>query len=154
MLLWSVMGAPLILGADIRHLDAFYMSLITAPEVLAVNSDADVTQGSRLRAGGSWEVWGKPISQRVDVPARRGRPKQPALVAVLFNKGSESATVAVSVGSAGGDHGSSDFYPAQISGNFSVRDLLLRQDLGVFHGSFSAVVPPTDALMVQIVPTK
>ena len=33
MLLWSVMGAPLILGADIRKMDAFTTSLLTAPEV-------------------------------------------------------------------------------------------------------------------------
>ena len=33
MLLWSVMGAPLILGADIRKMDAFTKSLVTAPEV-------------------------------------------------------------------------------------------------------------------------
>ena len=33
MLLWSVMGAPLILGADIRKMDAFTRSLLTAPEV-------------------------------------------------------------------------------------------------------------------------
>ena len=44
MLLWSVMGAPLILGADIRKLDAFTKSLVTAAEVLAVNSDPDCVQ--------------------------------------------------------------------------------------------------------------
>jgi len=153
MLLWSVMGAPLILGADIRKLDTFYMSLITAKEVLAVNADADVVQGSRLRAHESYEVWGKPISQRVDKPKGAGNMTEPALVAVLFNKGSVNATtVAVQVAAAGGDHGNSDFYPAQISGRFAVRDLLLQKDLGVFRGSYSQLVPPQDAVMIQITP--
>jgi alpha-galactosidase len=83
MLLWSVMGAPLILGAvreplpvphlrdhcdwrvfllsplwqDIRKLDAFTLKLVTAPEVLAVNADADCVQGSLLRSRGSYEIW-------------------------------------------------------------------------------------------------
>jgi hypothetical protein len=54
MLLWSVLGAPLILGADIRKLDAFTTALVTATEVLAVNADPDCVQGSLLRSRGSY----------------------------------------------------------------------------------------------------
>ena len=56
MLLWSVMGAPLILGADIRHLDEFSTKLVTAREVLAVNADPDCVQGSLLRSRDSYEI--------------------------------------------------------------------------------------------------
>jgi len=58
-------GGPLILGNDIRQMDPFIKALVTAPEVLAVNSDSDVVQGSFLRGNGSYEIWGKPIGRRV-----------------------------------------------------------------------------------------
>ena len=108
MLLWSVLGAPLILGADIRKIDNFTKALITAPEVLAVNADPDCVQGSLLRSRGSYEVWGKPLSRRVDtvepqtetetdqhpaVPYAGGPVQQGAIAVVLFNKGAVNTTV-------------------------------------------------------------
>ena len=155
MLLWSVMGAPLILGADIRKLDAFTTSLITATEVLAVNADPDCVQGSLLRSRGSYEVWGKPLRHRVDAPAAAdgGRAEDaPAVAVVLFNKGDVATNVTLRI-AGHGDYGESDIYPAGVDSKMVVRDLLKKEDLPArAHslGELTMLVPPTDAVMLQI----
>lgn len=153
MLLWSVLGAPLILGADIRNMDAFTKSLITAPEVLAVNADRDCVQGSLLRSRGSYEVWAKPLSKRVDKKPTNNATRvteepAPAIAVVLFNKGDVNTTATLVIGPS---QFSSDFYPAQIRGAYEVRDLLAQKDLGIHRGNFIMEIPPQDAVMLQIV---
>ena len=37
MTLWSIARSPLIMGGDLRHLDAPTLALLTNPEVIAVN---------------------------------------------------------------------------------------------------------------------
>tara|TARA_R110000787_G_scaffold136665_1_gene249183 strand:+ start:1156 stop:2517 length:1362 start_codon:yes stop_codon:yes gene_type:complete len=44
MTLWSITRSPLIMGGDLRHLDAATLALLTNPEVLAVNQ---ASQGNR-----------------------------------------------------------------------------------------------------------
>jgi len=154
MLLWSVMGAPLILGADIRHLDEFSTKLVTAREVLAVNADPDCVQGSLLRSRGSYEIWGKPLRNRVDTDVARNASDaaadDPAFAVVLFNKGTIATNVTLHVAGTG-DYGMSDFYPAGIDGPYHVRDLLQQQDVATAHlGPLTTTVPPTDAVMLQI----
>lgn len=154
MLLWAVMGGPMILGNDIRQMDPFIKDLITAPEVLAVNADPDVVQGSFLRADGSYEIWGKPIGRRVDMgvgvdPTNTDAAATPAFVVVMFNKGDAATQVVLQMA---GDGAGGDLYPAAITGPYEVRDLLLQKDLGVHVGHLQMMVPATDAVMLQIVP--
>ena len=40
-LLWAVLGAPLILGNDVRQMDSESIALDTAPEVIAVDQDQE-----------------------------------------------------------------------------------------------------------------
>ena len=108
-------------------------------QVLAVNADPDCVQGSLLRSRGSYEIWGKPLRQRVDEGAAgaaalltnssssssssstaTAAPPSPAIAVVLFNKGELAANVTLHVGGSG-DYGSSDFYPAGIDGPYNVR---------------------------------
>lgn len=148
MLLWSVLGAPLILGTDIRKMDAFTTTLVTATEVLAVNADPDCVQGSLLRSRGSYEIWGKPLRHRVD----DAEDARPAVAVVLFNKGDVATNVTLKI-SGSGDYGESDLYPAGVDGPCVVRDLLKRKDLpsrAHLLGMLTLVVPPTDAVMLQI----
>eukprot|EP00040_Diaphanoeca_grandis_P042491 m.265138 g.265138 ORF g.265138 m.265138 type:complete len:461 (-) comp60128_c0_seq1:287-1669(-) len=146
MLLWSIMGAPLILGNDIRNMTPFTLSLITAPEVLAVNSDKDVVQGSMLSMQGSFEIWGKPVSNRVDqADGQFMFANEPAIVLVLFNKGNVIANISVDVDG-------HDLAPASIRGAYEVRDLLQQKDLGHHLGTLTKQVSPMDAIMLQLVP--
>ncbi|WP_093559431.1 glycoside hydrolase family 27 protein [Pseudoduganella namucuonensis] len=51
MTLWSIARSPLIMGGDLRHLDAKTLALLTNPEVLAVNQKSHGNQPHRADAG-------------------------------------------------------------------------------------------------------
>jgi hypothetical protein len=71
---------------------------------------------------------------------------------VLFNKGALATNVTLHVGGTG-DFGSSDLYPAGIDGPVHVRNLLEQQDVAAAHtGPLTMLVPPTDAIMLQLRP--
>ncbi|KAJ4462381.1 putative Alpha-galactosidase 2 [Paratrimastix pyriformis] len=44
-MLWCLMKSPLLLGCDVTHMDNFTHSLVTNPELIAVNQDALGVQG-------------------------------------------------------------------------------------------------------------
>jgi hypothetical protein len=51
MSLWSIARSPLIMGGDLRHLDAKTLALLTNPEVLAVNERSRDNHPHRADAG-------------------------------------------------------------------------------------------------------
>ncbi|MFJ1467278.1 glycoside hydrolase family 27 protein [Massilia orientalis] len=51
MSLWSIARSPLIMGGDLRHLDAKTLALLTNPEVLAVNQRSRDNHPHRADAG-------------------------------------------------------------------------------------------------------
>jgi len=66
--LWSVMTAPLLIGSNIRGLNAWDLQTYSNAEVIAVNQDSDGKQGVRLagnnlQGSGSstYNVWGKKL---------------------------------------------------------------------------------------------
>jgi len=141
MFVYAVLGAPIILGNDIRKMNQATQALVTASEVLRVDQDTDCVQGSLLHALGDTEVWGKPLNDSTFAVA-------------LLNKGSTSETVTVFFnddGNCGGSCNGGDFYPAYFS-SASVRDLWLKTDLGTHRNSFSATIPPMDAGIYKITP--
>ncbi|WP_128376854.1 glycoside hydrolase family 27 protein [Streptomyces cavernae] len=90
--LWSLMGAPLMAGNDIRTMSADVSAILRNPRLLAVNQDSLGAGGRRVRDDGSTEVFAKPLSD--------------GSVAVgLLNRGESTATVtttAAQVGRSGG----------------------------------------------------
>ncbi|GHK05302.1 alpha-galactosidase [Streptomyces sp. Y2F8-2] len=90
--LWSLLGAPLIAGNDIRTMSADVSAILRNPRLLAVNQDRLGAGGRRVRDDGDTEVFAKPLSD--------------GSVAVgLFNRGSGTATItatAAQVGLTGG----------------------------------------------------
>ncbi|PNH00886.1 Alpha-galactosidase [Tetrabaena socialis] len=59
---WCIMAAPLILGNDPRAMSKATLQILLAREVLAVNQDPAGLQGKPVWAGGSLEVWAKPLA--------------------------------------------------------------------------------------------
>jgi hypothetical protein len=80
--LWAILGAPLIMGNDIRTTDNWTVELLTSPEVLAVNQDVDCVQGSMARALDATETWIKPMHDGT-------------FAVVLLNKGSQATNASV-----------------------------------------------------------
>jgi alpha-galactosidase len=102
MTLWSIARSPLIMGGDLRHLDAPTLALLTNREVLAVNQASGDNRPHFVADG--VRVW----SAR---PADgRGR------YVALFNLGKEEREVAVPLAQLG------------LAGTLPVRDLWARRD--------------------------
>ncbi|SHT78073.1 alpha-galactosidase [Mycobacteroides abscessus subsp. abscessus] len=86
--LWAVLSAPMIAGNDLRSMDSATAALLTNRAVIRVNQQWAGSQGRRVVAEGDREVWVKPM------------PSGAAAV-VLFNRGSEAATISASAQEAG-----------------------------------------------------
>jgi alpha-galactosidase len=55
--LWSLLAAPLLLGNELTHLDAFTRNLLVNDEVLAIDQDPLGQAAHRAWAGDDWEIW-------------------------------------------------------------------------------------------------
>jgi hypothetical protein len=114
MSFWSMASSPLWVGGDIWYLDAGAVSILTNPEVIAVDQAAVIPQQI---VGGNQQQWKKTMPDG-------------ALAVGVFNLGDGAASIQV------------DFASLGLSGDASVRDLVARADLGTFTGSFTAVNVP------------
>jgi len=125
MSLWCLLAAPLIVGADLAHLKPSALSILTNPEVIAVDQDALGMQGYRVAQEGPLEVWVKPLTG--------GRK-----AVGLFNR--ELGTMAVTV----------YFRDIRVGADARLRDLWARKDLGRFHEKYTANVAGHGVVMVQV----
>jgi hypothetical protein len=142
---WATLPSPLILTADVRTLNATAegracLDMLLNPEVLAINQDPRVAGARLLRAGAdpsppvapddvTYQVFGRPL-------AAAG-----AFAAVLVNRARAPLPVTLDWGELGLPH------PA---GSARVRDAGARADVGAFVGSWTATVPPRDAIVVTV----
>jgi hypothetical protein len=128
--LWSIARSPLILGADLTRLDDFTLSLITNPEVIAVDQ-ASSNNREFFRRGG-FRGW------VADVPGSRDR------FLGLFNTQTEPG-------------GAGSAIPVRLSelgfaGPARIRDLWARSDLGTFNGEFAPVLAQHGAGLYRVSP--
>ncbi|HWT50812.1 MAG TPA: glycoside hydrolase family 27 protein, partial [Caulobacter sp.] len=115
MTLWSIARSPLIMGGDLRHLDAPTKALLTNPEVIAVNQASSANRPHFVEDG--MRVW--------TAKAANGD----AYLA-LFNTEGKPREVGVDLKLAG--------LPASVA----VRDLWTRSDAGKATGRFAVQLPP------------
>lgn len=134
--LWAILGSPLVMGNDIRSMDAFTVDLATSPELLRVQNDSDCVQGTLLHSWDATEAWARPLADG-------------SFAAVLLNKGSSYANATLSFD--GDWHDQQDFYPASFP-RAAVRDLHAGKDLGTFDHAFTTALPPHDAVILRITP--
>ena len=111
--LWCVLAAPLMAGNYLRSMNDSVKSVLTAPELIAVNQDPRGVQGYKVFSKDGREVYCKPLAD--------------GTAALLFlNKRREKADISISWKAIG------------LSGEQPVRDLWRRRDLGTFDASFTA----------------
>jgi len=152
MFLYTVLGAPLILTAQIDKLQTpFVRSLIMNPELIAIDQDSDCVQGSRVSSMGSqpdgsdrWagEIWIRPLSDSTFVAVLTNRdPVTPRKLNLRFGyvNGNTDST-------------DCDFFPAGPFRAARLRDVHRRVDLGVFNGTFEATVAPHDSFILKVTP--
>jgi alpha-galactosidase len=123
--LWSLQGAPLLIGADMSQIDTFTTNLLGNPEVVGVSQDELGRPLGRIFGDGRSDVWARKL--------------QNGAVAVgLFNRGPEPMTITVKLSDVG------------LSGTQPVRDLWLHRDLSSVSNQFSSMVPRHGAVLVSI----
>jgi hypothetical protein len=111
---WSMASAPLYVGGDVYFVDSKAVSVLTNPEVIAVDQSGRIpTQVN----GGTLQIWKKQL------------PDGSTAVGV-YNLGSGTSDINVSFASLG------------LSGTASVRDLASRTSLGTASGSWTASAVP------------
>ena len=127
MTLWSIARSPLIMGGDLRHLDAATLALLTNREVLAVN------QASREN---------KPALLIEDVRTWTARAEQgDARYLAMFNISDKGETKQV------------HYDLARLGLNsVKVRDLWAQRDLGTVRDRVTASLAPHACLLYSLTP--
>jgi hypothetical protein len=111
--LWCILASPLMAGNDLRSMAESARTILTAPEVIAVNQDPRGFQGYKVRKDGGREIYNKPLADGTTA-------------VLLLNKGETPADITVTWDEIG------------LRGVQRVRDLWARKDLGEFKDSFTA----------------
>ena len=119
---WSMASAPLYVGGDIYFMDSRAISILSNPEVIAIDQSG---VNPRQVTGGNAQVWTKVIGSSTYV--------------AVYNLGSGSTNITVNWSSVG------------VSGTQDVRDVDARSDLGNVSGSWTASnVPAHGSRLIRI----
>jgi len=124
MTLWSIARSPLIMGGDLRHLDAPTLALLTNREVLNVSQASSGNMPHFVEDG--MRVW----TARPAIGGGR--------YLALFNTTAKEREVGI------------DFRWLGISSQVRVRDLWERRDIGTANGRFAAVLPSHGADLYRL----
>jgi len=114
------------------------MSLLTAPEVIAINQDNECVQASLVRTRAGGEIWIKPLRDKTFAVVLLNNLTIPLNITVLFDYKEND-----------GEFAPCDydwFDPVRI------RDIFERRDVGLFRNSFTAAVPGHDAKIYKFTP--
>lgn len=124
--LWCMLNSPLLLGCDLERLDDFTLSLLTNDEVIALNQDALGKQAVRVATDGAIDIYLKPLESG-------------AYALGLFNRSETSQAFHFN-----------KLNKIGLVGEFSVRDLWLRQNLNNCNGALEGVVPGHGVMLLQL----
>lgn len=124
MSLWCIFRSPLMMGGELRNNDEFTLSLLTNREILRMHRQGE--NAHQVYRNGKACVW-----QSRDW-------EDGSTYAVLFNLSDEEGEVAVR------------FQELELSGQYQVRDLWERRDLGTESEGVCALLPPHGAAVYRL----
>jgi alpha-galactosidase len=122
-----MVSSPLLVGADIRKLDAYSLQTLTNPEIIAINQDAAGNVAQKIRDDGDLEVFSRELADG-------------SHAVLLLNRGAATANITFSP--------RADMEVAM--DRYSVRDLWQRRDLGTYDIAFTAEVQSHEARVFRI----
>jgi alpha-galactosidase len=125
MTLWSIARSPLIMGGDLRQLDAKTLALLTNPEVIAVNQASSANRPHLME-------------DRVRIWSARARNGDHYLA--LFNTDRKPRRIAFDLGQLG------------LKNSVAVRDLWARKPIGVIADVVASDVPSHGASLLRLRP--
>ncbi len=134
--LWCLLAAPLMIGCDVRQMNAATRAILMNKEAIAINQDALGRQAYHVGA----------ISHGPEVASVWAKPLEDGSIAVgLFNLGERNGRLVMVAWEA---LGLIENRPCR------VRDVWRGEELGVFSGSFTTRVDRHDVALVTITPLR
>lgn len=135
--LWCMLAAPLMLGCDVRNMDAATKALITHPGLLAINQDPMGVPAVRL--GDDWNTWDWANFQVWQRPLADG-----SIAVALFNLHAEVTRKMIVAWEA------LSLSPTR---KCRVVDVVDGADHGLWDAAFWTNVPPHDVRLLRLIPT-
>jgi alpha-galactosidase len=126
MSMWCMACSPLMIGCDVRALDAATAALLMNREVLAVNQDPLGKPARRTARLGPCEIWKKPLADG-------------SLAVALLNRGSTGSDIVLKAG----DIGLLDIPKL-------ARNLWAREDVADFTQELTRRVQPHETILLKI----
>lgn len=131
MSLWCMACSPLMIGCDVRGLEASTMDVLANPELIAVSQDPRGTPAVRVRQAGTNEIWKKILHDG-------------SFAMALLNRGAAVTDIPLRAA----DVGVLDSFRGV------VRDLWKRQDVADYSPAFSMRVQPHEAVVLRVTSMK
>jgi alpha-galactosidase len=125
--LWAMVSSPMLVGADVRHLDADSLETLLNREVIAVSQDPSGSVATKVRDDGDLEVFAKELADG-------------SMAVLLLNRGAATADMTFSP--------RRDLQSPM--DRYSVRDLWQHRDLGSYDIPFTAEVQSHEAKVYRI----
>jgi hypothetical protein len=127
MALWAISGAPLLAGNNLMTMNSDTKSVLTNPEVVAIDQDPLAKQGTKLSGGATGlEIYNKVLS---------GTGRRAVL---LLNRNASAATITVRFSDLG------------LGATASVRNVWMGMDLGSKTTSYGTSVPAHDSVLLLV----
>lgn len=126
--MWCILSSPLALGLDMTKITAQTKTILTNPEVIAVNQDTFGIQAHLIWEKDSLQVWAKHLSG----------PQSKEFAIALLNQSSKSSII------------STKWADYDIVGGAIVRDLWARQDLGFFETGYTDTLPAHCVSLIKV----
>ncbi len=124
MNLWAIFRSPLMFGGDLPSNDEFTLSLLTNDDLLAVNQKS--ANNKQLKDENGLIVW------TADVPESEDK-----YVAFFNINDAETSDISVTLAELG------------VNGNYSVKDLWIKEDKGSTSDKFTVAVDPHASVLVR-----
>jgi alpha-galactosidase len=129
MSMWCMLAAPLMIGCDIRSMNAETKRILMNPEVIAVDQDTLGRQASRVARTASTGIWLKPLANG-------------DLAIALLNRGRDAVVIRVNW----------DDLKLNPESPLKIRDLWKHKDLGTYTADFSTTVAPHATVLLRATP--
>ena len=126
MSMWCMACSPLMIGCDVRRLDAQSASLLMNREVLAVNQDKLGRPAARVQQAGACEVWKKTLSSG-------------GVAVALVNRGSTAGEVTIKAGDVG-----------LLDESKVARNLWTQQDIADFKETLTQRLEPHQTVLLRV----
>jgi alpha-galactosidase len=126
--MWCILCSPLMIGCDVRSMEAEIAALLINREVLAVNQDPLGKQAVRVQKNGLLEIWKKPLSDG-------------SVAVAMLNRGSSASEITCTAGEIG-----------LLDASKVARDLWKQANVGDFGRSFTHLVQPHSTLLLKVTP--